>query len=54
MYNLQTRKRKPKNSIKAERSLKTAVQRTITSAVKIENLCESLLSSSTHPHACYL
>ncbi|CAH0600125.1 unnamed protein product [Chrysodeixis includens] len=37
---IQTRKRKPKNSIKAERSIKTAVQRTITSGVKIENLME--------------
>ncbi|XP_022820499.1 transcription factor GATA-4-like isoform X3 [Spodoptera litura] len=38
---IQTRKRKPKNSIKAERSIKAAVQRTVTSGVKIENLLES-------------
>ncbi|KAF9406645.1 hypothetical protein HW555_013052 [Spodoptera exigua] len=37
---IQTRKRKPKNSIKAERSIKAAVQRTVTSGVKIENLRE--------------
>ncbi|XP_075979524.1 uncharacterized protein LOC142978805 isoform X4 [Anticarsia gemmatalis] len=37
---IQTRKRKPKNSMKAERNLKNAVQRTITSAVKIENMLE--------------
>ncbi|KAJ8735166.1 hypothetical protein PYW08_014416 [Mythimna loreyi] len=38
---IQTRKRKPKNSIKAERNIKAAVQRTVTSGVKIENLLES-------------
>ncbi|KAJ8733587.1 hypothetical protein PYW07_014138 [Mythimna separata] len=37
---IQTRKRKPKNSIKAERNIKAAVQRTVTSGVKIENLLE--------------
>ncbi|KAF9795860.1 hypothetical protein SFRURICE_006963 [Spodoptera frugiperda] len=37
---IQTRKRKPKNSIKTERSIKAAVQRTVASGVKIENLCE--------------
>ncbi|XP_053602066.1 transcription factor BCFI-like isoform X2 [Plodia interpunctella] len=39
---IQTRKRKPKNSIKTERSLKTAVQRTINSGVKMENLSENV------------
>ncbi|XP_035430914.2 transcription factor BCFI isoform X4 [Spodoptera frugiperda] len=38
---IQTRKRKPKNSIKTERSIKAAVQRTVASGVKIENLLES-------------
>ncbi|PZC76496.1 hypothetical protein B5X24_HaOG204516 [Helicoverpa armigera] len=39
---IQTRKRKPKNSIKAERSIKASVQRAVTSSgVKIENLLDS-------------
>ncbi|CAB3220049.1 unnamed protein product [Arctia plantaginis] len=37
---IQTRKRKPKNSIKAERNLKTAVQRSLTPAVKLENMLD--------------
>ncbi|XP_013197014.1 transcription factor GATA-6 isoform X3 [Amyelois transitella] len=39
---IQTRKRKPKNGIKAERNLKTALQRTIGSGVKMENLSENV------------
>lgn len=34
----QTRKRKPKNGIKTERNLKTAVQRTLSSGVKMESI----------------
>ncbi|CAG9782640.1 unnamed protein product [Diatraea saccharalis] len=38
---IQTRKRKPKNGMKSERNIKTAVQRTLSSGVKMENLLES-------------
>ncbi|XP_030041092.1 transcription factor BCFI isoform X4 [Manduca sexta] len=42
---IQTRKRKPKNSIKTERGIKTAVQRTVAvGGVKLENLMDSGVS----------